>query len=175
MGKLELIIGPMFSGKTSELIRRVNRYKIANKKCIIIKSNKDNRYSTDSNLYTHDKINVPAYNVDCLDKIDKTILSDYDIYGIDEGQFFPDIEQFVNKLLENDKTIIISALDATYEMKPFYNICNLIPISEKVKKLNAICMQCGNKAHFSKRIIKNNNIELIGGNETYIPVCRKCF
>jgi len=173
--ELQLIIGPMFSGKTSELIRRINRYVLIDKKCIVIKSNKDNRDLDNQNIYTHDKVNIPAYNVDNLNNISQIIIDNYDVFGIDEGQFFVDIKTFVKLLLNNNKIIIISALDATYSMEPFYNICNLIPLAEKVKKLSAICIDCGNNAYFSKRIINNSNIELIGGKEVYKPVCRPCF
>ncbi|QQG31553.1 Thymidine kinase [Swinepox virus] len=172
-GFIHLILGPMFSGKSTELIRLVNRYQIATYNCKVIKYSKDNRYGNDA-VYTHDKCYISAVSTDSLFDI-KYTLDDVDIVGIDEGQFFNDIVEFCEYMANKGKIVIVAALDGTYERKPFGNILNLIPLSEKVTKLNAICMICHRDASFSKRLSDEKEIELIGGKEKYLSVCRSCY
>lgn len=99
----------------------------------------------------------------------------YDAIAIDEGQFFPDIVEMSERLANSGKHVIVSGLDGTFERKPFGNILNLVAIAEKVTKLNSICAYCFKLASFSHRTVKSNVVELIGGEETYKPVCRKCY
>ncbi|QHR82605.1 thymidine kinase [Brazilian porcupinepox virus 1] len=174
VGYIHLIIGPMFSGKSSELIRLIRRYKLANYKCKVIKYNNDNRYGNFNTLITHDSISIDAISTSLLSD---TIISmnDIDVIGIDEGQFFDDIVTYSEYMANNGKIVIISALDGTYQRKPFGKVLELIPLSEKVTKLSAVCMSCFKDASFSKRICDNKEIQLIGGNDKYKSVCRECF
>lgn len=179
-GKIELIIGPMFSGKTSELMKRINRLSVVNHKCIVIKYCKDNRYSNSNFIFTHDKINMYAVNTDSLLKL-KDMAENYTIIGIDEGQFFEDIVDFCETMANMNKIVIVAGLDATFERKPFGKILDLIPLSESVIKLSAICKYCCKnidhvmEASFSKRLIDDKSEILIGGSDLYTSVCRQCY
>lgn len=178
MGSIHLIIGCMFSGKTSELIRIIKRYRSINKKIMIINYEKDTRYG-DNQILSHDKIGVDSYMIDKLQNILldtelKKIFDNSELICINEGQFFPDLIDFCklscNKL---NKTVYVCGLDGDYQQKRFGHILDLIPCCETVTRLSALCKICGKSAHFTKRI--NNNTKeqiLIGSDDDYIPVCR---
>ncbi|EGR34057.1 thymidine kinase, putative, partial [Ichthyophthirius multifiliis] len=180
-GQIQLIYGPMFSGKTSELLRIVKRYSYAKKKCLVVNYIKDNRYTESTSICTHDKITLDNNNSyiqtqKCL-KLQE-IMEKYemfDVIAIDEGQFFQDIDEKCDFFANNGKIVLVAALDATFQRKPFNNILNLVCISESVTKLTAVCVSCGGNASFTKRKIKCDQIELIGSSEIYEPVCRTCF
>ena len=173
-GEIQLIIGPMFSGKTTELMRRIRRYAISGKKTAIIKYYADTRYSDNKSLVTHDNF---AYNINVISVIslNDANIDDYDIVGIDEGQFFSELYNFCCKNADLGKIIIIAALNGNSNRETFGEVINLVPMAESIKKLNAICLDCGNEATFSHRIVTNNNEVLIGGTESYKPLCRKCY
>lgn len=174
-GHIQLILGPMFSGKSSELLRRVRRFTVAGKKCIVIKHTKDVRYSKED-MATHDKILHSALPLSSLGGLMEKVAA-YDVFAIDEGQFFPDIVEFSDTVASKyGKIVIISALDGTFERKPFDNgILDLVCKSEDVVKLRAICMICKQKeAAFSKRIGNETQVELIGGADKYASACRDC-
>lgn len=105
----------------------------------------------------------------------RDIYKEYDAIAIDEGQFFSDIVEMAEIMANNGKYVIVSGLDGTFERKPFGNILNLVAIAEKVTKLNSICAYCFKLAAFSHRTVKSKEVELIGGEDSYKPVCRKCF
>ncbi|PVD38666.1 hypothetical protein C0Q70_01285 [Pomacea canaliculata] len=142
-GHIELIIGPMFSGKTTELIRRLKRYRVAQYGCLIVKYAGDTRY-TDNGVATHDRQTLPAISTKTLAPIFSDALT-YDVIGIDEGQF------------------------------AFGDILNLVPVAENVTKLSAICAICYQSAAFTRRKTKENEVEVIGGGDKYVAVCRTCF
>lgn len=171
---IELIIGPMFSGKTTELVRRIRRHTLTSRECIILKYNKDTRYH-EKHIATHDKVFYEALS--CSSLRSSGSYSDVDIIGIDEGQFFDDLVEFAEEMANSGKIVIIAALDGTFQRKPFGSILELIPKSERIDKLTAICMgkDCTNDASFSKRITNETDIEVIGGSDKYIAVCRSCF
>ncbi len=99
----------------------------------------------------------------------------YNVVAIDEGQFFPDVVEISEKLANEGIVVIIAALDGTFQRKPFGSILNLVPLAEVVTKLSAVCIDCGKEAAFTRRTIDSLEVELIGGEETYKPVCRGCF
>eukprot|EP00743_Colponemidia_sp_Colp-15_P008148 GILK01008837.1.p1 GENE.GILK01008837.1~~GILK01008837.1.p1 ORF type:complete len:250 (+),score=42.40 GILK01008837.1:28-777(+) len=173
-GHIELIFGPMFSGKTTELIRRIRRYNHAKKKCLIIKSAKDLRYGDDEAAYTHDKEKMKAIPAVRLFDIEHTA-KEYNCIGIDEGQFFPDVVEFAEQFANQGKTVVVAALDATFERKPFGSVLQLIPLAESVTKLTSVCMICNGEASFTKRTTSDKQVELIGGSDVYMSVCRSCF
>ena len=175
-GRIDLIIGPMFCGKSTELLRRVRRYQYAGKRCLVLKYAKDKRYSDDT-VMTHDKSNsLPAQNVVRLSDVEITPDSQYDVVGIDEGQFFDDLEEFAERVANMGVVVVIAALDGDFQRKPFGKICQLIPMAESVTKLTAVCASCKNhSASFTQRTISDTRVELIGGAEMYRPVCRTCF
>ena len=175
-GKLELIIGNMFSGKSSELIRRINKEKSINKRILIINYIDDNRYSSDS-VTTHDNLKMKCLKIKNLYNI-TNIIKDYDSFFIDEGQFFEDLYLFVKTLVDiHKKHVVVSGLDGDSNRNTFGEIIKLIPICDRVNKLTAYCNKCndGTIGPFTKKI-KNDNVILdIGGSDKYIPVCRKHF
>lgn len=167
-----LIIGPMFSGKTTELIRRITRYEYSGKSCIILKSHIDTRFSE---ITSHSCIKYSNFkSLRILNELDSI---SYDVIGIDEGQFFikEDLDLFIRLNLEKDKIIIISALDCDYKMNEFNQIVSLVYNCEEVIKLTAICKYCKNNASFTKRLSKSKELILVGGDKDYVPVCRKCY
>eukprot|EP01095_Lingulamoeba_sp_RSL-Kostka_P012953 TRINITY_DN5233_c0_g1_i1.p1 TRINITY_DN5233_c0_g1~~TRINITY_DN5233_c0_g1_i1.p1 ORF type:complete len:271 (+),score=88.41 TRINITY_DN5233_c0_g1_i1:60-815(+) len=173
-GYLQLIFGPMFSGKTTELLRRVKRYKLAQKNCIIIKYRADMRYGTETQASTHDRIKVAATPCSRLEEV-KEIAEEYEVIGIDEGQFFPDIVEFCSYWSNLGKICIVAALDGTYQRKPFGRVIELISMAESVKKLSAVCVKCNKDAYFTKRTTNEVEVEVIGGVDKYIPLCRSCY
>ena len=180
-GRLELIIGNMFSGKSTELIRRINREKSINKKILVINFADDNRYATNS-ISTHDQTKVNCLKLLKLEDFNKQLIAQYDSFFIDEGQFFPDLYKFVINLVDNNKKhVVVSGLDGDFNRNLFGDIIKLIPICDSVDKLHAYCNKCnnGNIAPFTKRLNGTNgtggSIIDIGGSNKYIPVCRYHF
>jgi len=173
-GKLELIIGNMFSGKTSELIRRINREKSINKRILVINFSQDNRYCSDS-VCSHDFIKTKCLKVTKLEDIPLGMINDYDSFFIDEAQFFSDLYSYVKKLVEEfKKHVVVSGLDGDSNRKIFGDIINLIPICDTVDKFRAYCNKCndGTYAPFTKKIKGKSDIIDIGGSDKYVPVCR---
>ena len=172
---IESIFGPMFAGKTSELMRKIKRHRLAQKKCLVINFYADNRYSKEPKITSHDNLSIDAIKVKCLGDIKTSQINEVEVIGIDEGQFFVDLIEQAEKWANQGKIVIIAALDCTYQKKPFNKVTDLLAISEKVTKLSAVCMDCGKDAAFTKRISDEGEIELIGGLDIYKPVCRACF
>jgi len=177
-GYLEIILGPMFSGKTTKLINIYKKNEFCNIPVLVINYKDDNRYSDDM-LSTHDKIMIPCIKTDKLFNLinDKVInIDDYKVILINEGQFFPDLIEFVKHLLNNKKSIYVCGLDGDFEQKKFGNILDLIPLCNDVYKLHSLCYNCknGNNGDFTKRI-SNEKEQVIIGSDNYVPVCRKCI
>lgn len=173
MGQIQLIMGPMFSGKTTELIRRLKRYQIARYECLIVKYADDVRYD-DKGIATHDKQSLKATKAKTLESL-RGKLDDYDVIGVDEGQFFPDLVDFCEYAAEQGKIVLVAALDGTYQRQGFPAILNIIPLAEHVVKLTAVCMLCFGEGAFTKRISNDEGVEVIGGADKYMAVCRACF
>jgi len=163
----------MFSGKSTELLRRIRRYTIAKRSCIVLKYHNDTRYEVEK-VSTHDKIVWNAVPCAVLEKV-KDIALQHDVIGIDEGQFFPDVVSFCEQMANMGKVVIVAALDGTFQRKPFGSILDLVPIAEDVTKLTAVCVLCQGEASFTKRLGDETEIELIGGEDKYIAVCRTCY
>lgn len=172
-GNIQLILGPMFSGKTTELIRRMQRFQLANHPCLVVKYSKDDRYDKNG-VSTHDRRVISATSADELSHIRK-IAYNYAIIGIDEGQFFPDVVEFCEDMANSGKTVIVAALDGTFQRQPFGNILNLVPLAESVVKLKAVCMMCYKDAAFTRRLGSETAVELVGGMDKYMAVCRSCY
>ena len=172
---LKIILGSMFSGKSSEIIRIIKRFRILKKQMMIINHTIDNRYDT-SKIVSHDQEKIDCLAVDKLIPLLET--EDYrksDVIVIEEAQFFGDLFNFVTTCLDKySKTVVIAGLDGDYKKEPFGDILRLIPHAESVIKLHALCTLCGDgtKASFTKRIVKCNDDVLVGSTESYIPVCR---
>jgi thymidine kinase len=171
-GRIELIIGPMFAGKSTELIRRVRRYSRTRKKCLVIKYKADTRYSVES-VSTHDRVEHRAESCTELKEVDH-LIDEVDVVAIDEGQFFPDLLSFADRVANSGRIVIIACLDADFLRAPFGDVCNLVPRAELITKLTAVCNRCTADAAFTLRTTNATQQALIGGAEMYEPVCRSC-
>jgi thymidine kinase len=174
-GSISVIFGPMFSGKTTELLRRMRRHQIARKKCLVLKYQNDTRYTSGAAVSTHDRTEMPAIPVAELMSLPQRDLMGVEVIGIDEGCFFPDIVPFCEAQANSGKVVIVASLDGTFQRKEFNQVLGLVPLAEEVTKLTAVCTVCGSPASFSRRIGKETAVELIGGADKYIAACRQCF
>jgi thymidine kinase len=197
-GYLELIIGPMFSSKTTRLVEIYKQCKFCNISVVAINHTIDNRYDDDL-LSTHDHIKISCIktdklcdicddinnnininmeeNIETIPRLDdklKIIISE--VILINEGQFFPDLEDFVKKMLSYGKRIYVCGLDGDFERRKFGQILDLIPLCDKVTKLTSLCSSCknGTPGIFSKRISLETE-QTVVGSDNYIPVCRNCY
>ena len=174
-GYLEIIIGPMFSGKTSRLLTIKRQYEVCDISCCLVNHIDDKRYH-ETLTSTHDKIMTESLNISdlsCLyEKLDK-----YNVFLINEGQFFDDLFEVVVRLVEDHKKkIYVCGLNGDYKREKFGKILDLIPFCDSVIKLNALCKQCkdGSSGIFTHRITCDKVQKKIGADD-YIPLCRKCF
>ena len=182
---LELIIGPMCSGKTSKLIEIAKQCKICDISYMVVNhsfddkrfgnSNSNNQLSSDSLMYTHDKKSIKCIYSSNLENIIDDLLN-FDVILINEGQFFTDLCETVKKMLIMNKQIYIAGLDGDFERKRFGQIIDLIPLCDKVNKLSSLCGICkdGTSGIFSMRVTEEKE-QTVVGSDNYIPVCRKCF
>jgi len=174
MGHIEVICGSMFSGKTEELIRRLNRALIAKQKVEIFKPAMDKRYHF-RKVMSHNENSILSTPVRSADEI--TLLSGKcDVVGIDEVQFFDQqIVQVANSLARAGKRVIMAGLDMDFEGNPFEPMPQLMAIAEYVTKVHAICMKCGELASYSFRLSDVKEKVMLGEKELYEARCRKCF
>ena len=172
-GKIELILGPMFSGKSTRLIELMRKYVYKAKKTIMVKFYADQRYTEKSEVVTHDLIKYDSINCKILrDSFDT--FKKYDVIGIDEGQFFADLVEVCEELALMGKIVLIAALNGDFRMEPFPVIQRIIAKADKIKLLKAYCFNCHKDAKFSLRIVQSNETVLIGAGEAYKPACREC-
>ena len=175
---LELIIGCMYSGKSSELIRRVKRLQTINQPYIIYNSHHDQRYGN-SGVYTHNNTHIPSHMIDNLvEQLETHQFKVSTTIFIDEAQFFPDLHEFVKVAVEeHNKHVIVIGLDGDSDRQNFGQIHNLIPLADDILKLKALCSLCndGTSGIFSKKIIDSDNRVDIGSTDKYIAVCRSCY
>ena len=175
-GYLEIILGSMFSGKTSRLVEIYKQCKFCNIPVTVINHSIDNRYD-DKLLSTHDKIKIPCIKMNLLLDINNEFkLDDSEVILINEGQFFTDLYEAVVTLLKKGKKIYVCGLDGDFERKKFGQILDLIPLCDKVNKLTSLCSICknGTPGIFSKRITEEKQ-QTVVGSDNYIPVCRNCY
>jgi thymidine kinase len=174
MGLIEVITGSMFSGKTEELIRRLKRAKIARQKVEIFKPIVDNRYS-ETEVVSHDENAIQSIPVSDSSKI-LDLVSEVQVVGIDEAQFFDDgLIEVCNKLADRGIRVIVAGLDMDYKGRPFGPIPGLMAIAEYITKVHAICQRCGDLAQYSFRKSEEEELVLLGELDEYEPLCRKCY
>lgn len=173
---LHLIVGPMFSGKSTELLREMRRAEIAEKKVILIKHSIDDRYSEDTVIDHSRQVRRKAdISVGRLLNVPVKLVEDADVIGIDEGQFFEDI-RLAGCWADSGKTVYVSALDGDFNRAPFMNITSLIPNAEHIKKLKAICYYCKEaNACYSHRVAGVGDDRILIGSDPYKASCRKCY
>tara|TARA_A100001015_G_C14777283_1_gene627728 strand:- start:266 stop:811 length:546 start_codon:yes stop_codon:yes gene_type:complete len=174
MGSLEIIMGPMFSGKTELLIEKYNccveKFKIA------INYYKDVRYG-ENIISSHNKKSIPSINIEFLSDIfnNPNFIKDTSYIFINEAQFFTDLKDSVIKLIEQyNKHVIICGLDSDYKREKFGHMWDLIPFADNIIKLKGQCNSCSNQSLFTHRITNEKNQEVIGSTN-YIPLCRLCY
>ena len=173
-GRIEVVCGSMFSGKTEELIRRLRRAKFAKQRVEIFKPAIDTRYS-DEDVVSHDQNHITSTPIDSSASI-LLLSSDIDVVGIDEAQFLdsglPDV---CNELANRGVRVIIAGLDMDYKGVPFGPMPALCAIADDVTKVHAICVKCGSLAYVSHRLVDNDRRVLLGETQEYEPLCRECY
>lgn len=173
-GRIEVVCGSMFSGKTEELIRRLKRANFARQRVEIFKPALDTRYS-EADVVSHDNNSIPSTPVDTSASI-LLFSSEIDVVGIDEAQFFDEgLIDVCNELANRGIRVIVAGLDMDYKGIPFGPIPALCAIADEVTKVHAICVRCGELAYISHRTVPNDKRVLLGEKEEYEPLCRYCY
>ena len=173
-GRIEVVCGSMFSGKTEELIRRMKRAKFAKQKVEIFKPSIDTRYS-DEDVVSHDQNSIHSTPIESSGSL-LLLASDIDVVGIDEAQFFDNgLVEVCNELANRGKRVIVAGLDMDFKGIPFGPIPALCAIADEVTKVHAICVRCGALAYVSHRLISNDRRVLLGEKDEYEPLCRECY
>jgi thymidine kinase len=175
MGWIEVICGPMFSGKSEELIRRLRRAEIARQRVQIFKPIIDQRYAN-SEIVSHSDLRIEADLVkkgaEILDRVDLRT----EVVGIDEAQFLgTELVEVAQRLADMGKRVIIAGLDTDYLNRPFEPVPQLMTVAEEVTKLLAICVRCGNPAKHTQRLVASEERILVGAHGTYEARCRRCY
>jgi thymidine kinase len=175
VGWIEVICGPMFSGKSEELIRRLRRAMIARKRVQVFKPVIDTRYSDDE-IVSHGDLRMKSEVVsgggEILDRIDWRS----EVIGVDEANFMgPALVDAAQRLADSGKQVIIAGLDTDYLGRPFAPIPDLLALAETITKTLAICMRCGNPAKHTQRLRGSDDLIVVGTTGTYEARCRRCF
>lgn len=173
-GRIEVICGSMFSGKTEELLRRLRRAKIARQTVEIFKPAIDIRYSLDE-VVSHDKNTILSTPVEHSSNI-LLLSSEVEVVGVDEAQFFDNgLVEVCQQLADQGVRVIVAGLDMDFKRNPFGPIPALCAIADDITKVHAICVKYGNLASYSHRLVKNDKQIMLGETEEYQPLCRRCF
>jgi thymidine kinase len=186
-GFLDIIIGPMFSGKTNYLLKELTVFSLMGASVLYINHSLDNRsdkdFSTHNPLVKDLSLNIKTVKTDCLKKV-KDLCQEFIVIAIDEAQFFNGLKEFSLDLVENKgKRVIVAGLSGDFNRRPFGEIMDLVSYSDRVTKLSSFCNVCAKdkkikEAHFSHKLIKEVDTESnisVGGKNEYIPLCRECY
>jgi thymidine kinase len=180
-GRIEVVCGPMFAGKTEELLRRVRRALIAGRRVAVIGHALDVRHGTDR-LASHVGLDHPSVSASTVEELRRAIPDGTEIVAIDEAQFFgPALVGLAGELAGQGLTVLIAGLDVTFDGEPFEPIPSLMALAERVDKLTAICTVCGEEAVFHQRVTSASSdaeavvAEHVGGTEAYQARCRRHF
>ena len=175
IGWIEVVCGPMFSGKSEELIRRLRRAEIARQRVQIFKPGIDQRYS-DDHIVSHSELKIQSEGVKDWQELEKKLDWRTEVIGIDEAQFLGDgIVDLVVRLADLGKRIIIAGLDTDYLGRPFHPMPELLAVADDITKYLAICMQCGNPAKHTQRLVASEELVVVGAAGMYEARCRRCF
>lgn len=177
-GWIEAVVGPMYSGKSEELIRRLVRAQIAKQDVLVFKHAIDDRYCTQS-VVSHNGRKIEAINLHTPEKMLEYVKDETEVIGIDEVQFFhPSVVEVIKELANRGKRVIVAGLDMDFRGEPFGCTPDIMAIAEFVDKLSAICIKCGSPAHRTQRLINGNPakstdpVVLVGATESYEARCR---
>ena len=175
IGWIEVVCGPMFSGKSEELIRRLRRARIARKRVQVFKPVIDDRYSKDE-IVSHGDQRMKSDVVTNAQEILKFLDWRTQVVGIDESNFFgPDLVDIAQQLADTGKQVIIAGLDTDYLGRPFVPMPELLCLAESITKTLAICMRCGNPAKHTQRLVESDDLIVVGATGMYEARCRRCF
>jgi thymidine kinase len=175
VGWIEVICGPMFSGKSEELIRRLRRAMIARKRVEVFKPLIDNRYSADE-IVSHGDLRLKAQVVKSAEEIPGRIDVRSEVIGIDEANFMGEqLTDVAQRLADSGKQVILSGLDTDYMGRPFAPIPELLALAESITKTLAICVRCGNPAKHTQRLRGSEDLIVVGAADMYEARCRRCF
>lgn len=175
VGRIEVICGSMFSGKSEELIRRLRRAVIARQKVQAFKPEMDDRYSPDD-IVSHDERRIECTKVERASEILDLIEDETRVVAIDEAQFLGEgLVEVCEDLAYRGKRVIVAGLDQDFRGKPFEPIPQLLALAENITKTMAVCMVCGAPANKTQRLIESDERIVVGAGETYEPRCRKCY
>jgi len=175
LGWIEVVCGPMFSGKSEELIRRLRRAEIARQRVQIFKPGIDNRYG-DDHIVSHSALKIRSYGVKDAAELEAKLDIRTEVIGIDEAQFLGDgVVDLVIRLADMGKRIIIAGLDTDYLGRPFHPMPELLAVADEITKTLAICMQCGNPAKHTQRLVASEELIVVGAAGMYEARCRRCF
>src|SRR5438045_98813 len=175
LGWIEVICGPMFSGKSEELIRRLRRAEIARQRVQIFKPVIDERYSS-SHIVSHNDMRIRSEAVSSAAEVQAKLDLRTEVIGIDEAQFLGEaIVELVVRLADMGKRILIAGLDTDYLGRPFHPMPELLAIADEITKTLAICMQCGNPAKHTQRLVESEDLVVVGAAGMYEARCRRCF
>lgn len=173
-GRIEVICGSMFSGKTEELIRRIRRAMFARQKVEIFKPAMDTRYS-EEDVVSHEGNSIHSTPIDSSASL-LLLAQGYDVIGIDEAQFFDQhIVEVCNRLASDGIRVIVAGLDLDFKGEPFGPMPDLMAIADEVSKMHAICVRCGALAYISHRLVNVEKQVLLGEKMEYEPLCRDCY
>lgn len=174
---LEIVLGPMFSGKSSRILSIVSRYSALNLPILVIKHSADDRYSSDE-VSTHDRRTAPCMKVSSFSGLMRKFLERYQVIIVEEAQFFSGLVNFVKTTVDKmRKNVVLVGLDGDSNREPFGELLQCIPLADKVEKLTALCSRCANgkEAIFSRRLKPSTEQVEIGAADKYQAVCRECY
>jgi thymidine kinase len=175
MGWIEVVVGPMFSGKSEELIRRLRRAEFARQRVQIFKPAIDVRYA-DNEIVSHSGLGISSDAVSKASEILEKLQPRTEVVGIDEAQFLGDeVVDVCTKLANLGKRVIVAGLDTDYRGRPFEPMPRLLAIAEEITKLLAICVRCGNPAVHTQRLVESDELIVVGASGAYEARCRRCF
>ena len=175
MGWIEVIVGPMFSGKSEELIRRLRRAEIGKQRVQIFKPVIDQRYSKNG-IVSHSGLEIPSELVSSGAEILEKVAPRTEVIGIDEAQFLGEsIVSDCTHLADLGKRVIVAGLDTDFMGRPFDPMPRLLAVAEEITKLLAICVRCGNPAVHTQRIVASEELIVVGAGGMYEARCRRCF
>ncbi|HLE83675.1 MAG TPA: thymidine kinase [Thermoanaerobaculia bacterium] len=174
-GRVEVITGGMFSGKSEELVRRLRRAVIAGQKVQVFKPVTDHR-NPGERLVTRDNRELEAVTVATAGELGRRVEPETDVVGIDEAQFFEaDLVELADRLADRGVRVIVAGLDLDYLRRPFGPMHLFLARAEFVDKMHAVCVRCGGTAHYSQRIAGGGDQILVGDGEAYEARCRSCY
>ena len=175
MGWIEVVVGPMFSGKSEELIRRLRRAEFARQRVQIFKPAIDSRFAPNE-IVSHSGLGISSDNVTKACEIMDKLQPRTEVIGIDEAQFLgEEVVEVCTKLANLGKRVIVAGLDTDFRGRPFEPMPRLLAVAEEITKLLAICVRCGNPAVHTQRLVENEDLIVVGASDSYEARCRRCF